>query len=67
MAEAFSSETFHMGCDESFDLGLMKSARYLKKTGKGSALLKHYTRMYEMLKKYGKKRIIMYHDIIAHI
>jgi hypothetical protein len=66
LAENFSSKTFHMGCDESFDLGLYRSREYLDKVGKGQALFKHYIKMYEMAKKYGKEKVILYHDIAFH-
>ncbi|MHA1395175.1 MAG: family 20 glycosylhydrolase, partial [Promethearchaeota archaeon] len=65
LADCFSSNYFHMGCDESFDMGIFKSKKYIKEIGPDEALLKHYLRMYKKAKELGKKHIIIYHDIIA--
>ncbi len=64
LSDAFSSKTFHMGSDESWDLGFFKSERYIDEMGPGNALLKHYLKIYDVLKKYGMKKIIIYHDIV---
>lgn len=63
----FSSNYIHITCDELFDFGHYHSKKYLEQKGKELALLEHYNWMFDILKKQGKDKIIMYHDtVIKH-
>jgi len=59
----FPSKYFHMGADESFDVGLGKSKYLVKKYGIAKVHADHYKKIYDICKKYGKK-VMMYGDII---
>ncbi len=63
LSEAFSSKWFHIGCDESFDLGTVRSRDLVEKEGKGKVLIDFYNKIYEMVTGAGKDKIVMYHDI----
>ncbi|MFX1526986.1 MAG: family 20 glycosylhydrolase [Promethearchaeota archaeon] len=62
--EVFKSEYFHIGADESTDIGKSASHNYIKEIGIEDAYLKHYKKIYEIAKKHGYKKIIIYHDIL---
>jgi hypothetical protein len=64
VSEAFTSEYFHMGSDESFDVGKGASKDYVDEVGFAQAYLKHYEKVYEIIKKHGYKKVIIYHDIL---
>ncbi|MBY8989319.1 MAG: family 20 glycosylhydrolase [Candidatus Lokiarchaeota archaeon] len=64
LSEVFSSEYFHIGADESFDVGKVNSKHYIEERGLGNAYFKHYTKVYEIAKKHGYKKVIIYHDIL---
>jgi hypothetical protein len=59
----FPSEYFNMGADETYDVGLGNSRRLVEESSLAQVHLKHYLKVYDMLKKYGKK-VMMYGDII---
>jgi len=59
----FPSVYFHMGADESFDVGYGKSKKMVDSLGIAAAHAEHYKKVYNILKKYGKK-VMMYGDII---
>ncbi|NMC06480.1 MAG: family 20 glycosylhydrolase [Candidatus Lokiarchaeota archaeon] len=63
IAPAFSSPRFHIGCDESWDVGTFKSGEFIQKKGMGKALIDHYLWVIDELKKHGKKTFFLYHDI----
>ncbi len=63
IATAFSSTMFHIGCDESWDVGTYKAREFIEKKGMGKALLDHYLWVIDELKKHGKKTFFLYHDI----
>ncbi|MEX2680803.1 MAG: glycoside hydrolase family 20 zincin-like fold domain-containing protein [Candidatus Sigynarchaeota archaeon] len=63
IAPAFSSTRFHIGCDESWDVGTYKAREFIEKKGMGRALLDHYLWVMDELKKHGKKTFFLYHDI----
>ncbi len=63
LSKAFSSNWFHIGCDESFDMGFGKSRELVKRQGKGKTLFDFYNKIYELMKSVGKEKIVMYHDI----
>ncbi len=60
----FSSDYVHITCDELFDFGKYKSRDYLTKKGKEKALVEHYEFMFDILRKKGKKHVLMYHDTV---
>ncbi|MFX1346536.1 MAG: family 20 glycosylhydrolase [Promethearchaeota archaeon] len=64
LSEVFTSEYFHIGADESFDVGKVTSQQYIEEIGLGNAYLKHYKRVYEIVRKYGYKKVVIYHDIL---
>jgi hypothetical protein len=63
LADVFESPYFHVGLDESWDLGFGKSEARVQKEGRGAVHASHYRRIYDLVKKRGKK-MIMYADII---
>jgi hypothetical protein len=65
LSEVFKSEYFHIAADESWDVGKVGSKDYIEKLGIGNAYLKHYKKVYEIVKKHGYKKIIIYHDILC--
>ncbi len=64
LSEAFESEYFHIGADESWDVGKGASKENINKIGIGNAYLNHYKKIYEIVKSHGYKKIIIYHDIL---
>jgi len=64
ICDNFSSEYVHITCDELFDFGKYNSKEFLEKKGKEKALLEHYQFMLDILRKKGKKYILMYHDTV---
>ncbi|MCF8306839.1 MAG: family 20 glycosylhydrolase [Ignavibacteriales bacterium] len=63
--EIFPSEYFHMGADESWDVGKGASAYRVEDEGLGFIHLKHYKRVLDICKKYNKK-VMMYSDILLN-
>ncbi|GAH82498.1 unnamed protein product, partial [marine sediment metagenome] len=61
---AFKSEHFHIGADESWDVGKLASKNLVENIGFGQAYLNHYKKVYDIVKKYGYKKVIIYHDIL---
>ena len=64
LREVFKSEYFHIGADESWDVGKGASKSYVDNIGISQAYLKHYKKVYEIVKKHGYNKIIIYHDIL---
>ena len=64
LSKAFKSEYFHIGADESWDVGRVASKKYVEEVGIGRAYLNHYKKVYDIVKKYGYKKVIIYHDIL---
>ncbi len=62
-APQFDSPYFHAGLDESWDVGKGQSRIYVERYNTAVVHAAHYRKLYEMLKKQGKK-MIMYGDII---
>ena len=60
----FSSQYFNVGCDETFDLGQGKSREQCVKLGKGRVYLDFLMKIYEVLKKQGRK-MMFWGDIIV--
>lgn len=63
IASTFESPYFHVGLDESWDLGFGKAEDRVKKEGRGAVHAAHYRRIHDLVKSRGKK-MIMYADII---
>jgi hypothetical protein len=63
--EMFPSKKFHMGADESWDVGLGESKELVEESSLAEVHLKHYKRVYEICKKYDKE-VLMYGDILLH-
>ena len=61
--ELFPSKYFHMGADESYDVGLGASKHLVDSTDIATVHTNHYKKIYNICKKYGKK-VLMYGDII---
>ncbi|HAB51281.1 MAG TPA: hypothetical protein DCE80_03755 [Ignavibacteriales bacterium] len=59
----FPSEYFHMGADESWDVGLGKSKKLMDETNIAVVHANHYKKVYNICKKYNKK-VMMYGDIL---
>ncbi|OFX72049.1 MAG: hypothetical protein A2X12_02275 [Bacteroidetes bacterium GWE2_29_8] len=59
----FPSEYFHMGADESYDVGLGKSKDLLANSDIATIHANHYKRIYDICKKNNKK-VMMYSDIV---
>jgi hypothetical protein len=64
ISKSFSTRYFHIGCDESFDIGRHRSKDFIKKNGKSKALVSFYEKIYQITKKYGNDHVIMYDDIV---
>jgi hexosaminidase len=64
LGDVFKSEYFHIGADESWDVGKGASKSYVDKVGISQAYLKHYKKVHEIVKRHGYKKIIIYHDIL---
>ncbi len=59
----FSSKYFHMGADESWDIGLGASRKAAQRYGTGTVHARHYKKVYIYLKQKGKK-VMMYGDML---
>ncbi|MBD3227184.1 MAG: family 20 glycosylhydrolase [Candidatus Lokiarchaeota archaeon] len=66
VSKTFDSDYIHVGGDESWDFGKYKSKEIVEKKGKGRAYLDHYKWVYNRIKKYNKKQMFLYHDIVVH-
>jgi hypothetical protein len=64
LSEVFKSDYFHIGADESWDVGKVASKNHVEELGIGKAYLKHYKRVYDIVKKHGYDKVIIYHDIL---
>jgi len=61
--ELFPTKFFHMGADESYDVGLGYSKKLVDETNIATVHANHYKKIYSIAKKYGKT-VLMYGDII---
>lgn len=59
----FDSEYFHIGADESWDVGKWASREKAERYGIASVHAEHYRRVFKLMEKYNKK-IMMYGDIV---
>lgn len=62
-SQAYDSPFFNINCDETEALGTGAAADYVKKVGAAEAYTRHITKVYDILKKYGKKSM-MWADIV---
>jgi hypothetical protein len=61
--ELFPSQYFHMGADESWDVGLGESKKLVEESNIAAVHANHYKKVYNICKKYNKK-VMMYGDIL---
>jgi len=66
LSKCFSTKYFHIGCDESFDLGKVRSKNFVEKHGKSNVLADFYDKIYKMVRKYDKHHVIMYDDVVRN-
>ena len=59
----FESAYFHIGCDESRDVGLGATKNVVEKYGSARVHADHYNKVYDYVTSYGKQ-VLMYGDII---
>ncbi|MBN1997380.1 family 20 glycosylhydrolase [candidate division KSB1 bacterium] len=59
----FRSVYFHIGADESWDVGMGASRAAARRHGVATVHARHYQRIFDVVKKHGKK-VMMYGDII---
>lgn len=64
LSDVFDTEYFHIAADESWDIGKGASSEYVEEIGIAQAYLNHYNKIYDTVKKYGNKYVIIYHDIL---
>lgn len=62
----FRSPLFNANCDETFDLGLGKSAQLLEELGPGGPFLLHVRRLRELARAHGKRLMIWADMVHAH-
>ena len=62
---AFTSKTFNVGCDETWDLGKGRSADAVAQSGTGRVYLQHILRLHELAQAHGR-RIQIWGDILLH-
>ncbi len=63
IADCFSSPYFNIAADESWDVGLGVNKERVKKSDLATVHAEHYKRIFDVVKKHGKK-VMMYGDII---
>lgn len=66
LADAFDSDYFHAGLDESWDLGTGRSKSLVDSLGRGTVHAQHYTRVHDLLAKHGKKMMFYNRISIEH-
>ncbi len=64
ISKCFSTKYFHIGCDESFDIGRYMSEKFIKEHGKSKVLVNFYEKTYQIAKENGNDYVIMYDDIV---
>ena len=64
LSKCFSTNYFHIGCDESYDIGRYNSKEYIKEKGKSEALIDFYEKVYQIARENNNKYVIMYDDIV---
>lgn len=62
LCESFESSWFHLGLDETFDFGMWNTRQIIKEQGKATVMHDYYNFLIETAKRFGKNRIICYHD-----
>jgi hexosaminidase len=65
MLPAFSSTTFNVGCDETYDLGKGASKTQAEEIGVGRVYLNHILRVRELAAQFGR-RVQVWGDILLH-
>ncbi|MFA6471916.1 MAG: glycoside hydrolase family 20 zincin-like fold domain-containing protein [Candidatus Latescibacterota bacterium] len=62
----FSSKTFNICCDETWDLGTGRTKKLADKEGVGELYIGHILRLIEMVQKYDKKVMIWGDIVVKH-
>ncbi|HUU28999.1 MAG TPA: family 20 glycosylhydrolase [archaeon] len=62
---AFSDRYFHIGCDETWEVGLGKSRELVSKSGAGAVYLDHYRKIYDIVTGMDR-RVMMYGDMVLN-
>jgi hexosaminidase len=62
MAGVFPSNFYHIGCDETFELGLGRSKASVEKEGYGKVYVDSLVRAYDLVRKYNKQ-VMFWGDI----
>jgi len=65
LSPCFTSKIFHIGLDETWDLGWGNSKDLIKAIGIDQVFLDLIRKMYNIAKENGNDQIILYHDVIA--
>jgi hypothetical protein len=63
MLPSFTSKTFNVNCDETYDLGRGASAKLAEEVGVGRVYLNHVLRLRELASRYGR-RIQIWGDVL---
>lgn len=66
VSKTFSSDHFHIACDESFDVGKYNSKDFIKRKGKSEVLTEFYNKIHHLVRESGKIDVIMYDDIVRN-
>lgn len=65
VSEGFASPSVHIGCDETWDVGVYGSKDLVAEKGMDHALLDHYLWVIDQFKARGKEQFFMYEDIAS--
>jgi len=66
LAEATPSPFFHIGGDESYDVGKGTSKRRVKKIGVGRVHAEYFSRLHDYLKEKHNRQMMFYSDMLLH-
>jgi hexosaminidase len=62
MLPVFPASIYHIGCDETFDLGLGRSSQQVSKRGYGQVYVDNLTEVADLVRRY-KKQVMFWGDI----
>ncbi len=66
ISKCFSSEYFHIGCDEAYDIGTVRSKDYIENKKIKNVIVEFSEKIYNITKKHDNRNIILYHDLLKH-
>ncbi|MFX1274831.1 MAG: family 20 glycosylhydrolase [Promethearchaeota archaeon] len=64
LSKSFSTEYFHIGCDEPYDLGKGRSKEYCKKQGVNNIMIEFCEKIIDITKRNNNQNVIIYHDLL---